>query len=150
MRNHLAGGSMLAKKSFLALIASAALISGCGATDSTDAALVTVETGTYKMTAINDATLPANVSDGQSPVWVNSGSLTLDSSGTYKIEVSYQRMVDGNLVPMDDSCSGTWTRTTKTVDFQETGACNGAYSGTAQNGVLTVWLGPVLKVEYRL
>ena len=141
---------MLAKR-LLGVVASAVVMTGCSATDSTDAApLVSVEPGIYTMMTINDAALPANVSDGQSPVWVNSGSLTLESSGKYKIEVSYQRMIDGTLVPITDSCSGTYTRTPKRLEFQEVGPCTGAYAGTAQDGLVTVWLGPTLKVEYRL
>ena len=58
---------MVAKK-LLAIIAGAALITGCGATDSTGTTpLVVVQPGTYTMTTINGVGLPANVSDGQSP-----------------------------------------------------------------------------------
>ena len=141
---------MVAKK-LLAIIAGAALITGCGATDSTGTTpLVVVQPGTYTMTTINGVGLPANVSDGQSPVWVNSGSLTLDTSGKYTIEVSYQRLIGDSWVPFSDSCSGTYSRTSKALEFQESGTCTGAYAGTVQNDLLTVWLGPNLKVEYRL
>lgn len=83
-------------------------------------------------------------------MWVNSGSVTLDASGRYTIDVSYQRLIGDIWTPITDSCSGTYSQASKNLEFQETGPCTGAYAGTLQNGLLTVWLGPALKVEYRL
>ena len=142
---------MPARKKVLAVIASIAMMTGCAATDSTGTEQpIAVTPGVYQMQTVNGVALPANVSDGQSPIWVNSGALTLNADHTYSISVSYQRLIGDTWTPINDSCSGSYELTSKSIEFQELGSCNGAYAATVKDGVVTAWLVPNLKVEYKL
>jgi hypothetical protein len=140
---------MLSQPRLIALVASVTFLVGCGSSVDVTAP-VSVAAGTYLMTSVNGMPLPANVSDEQSPVWINSGSLTLELSGKFTSAVTYQRFVDGSSVTISDSCSGTYKRSSKGLDFYELGTCKGVYSATVEGQIVTAQMGPALKVEYRM
>lgn len=134
---------------FLAGIGVVLLIAGCATVDTTSPP-VTVAAGTYLMTKVNGFALPANVSDDKSPVWINSGSLTIEPSGSFKSEVAYTRIVGESLIPTSETCSGTYTRNSKGLVFSAPVVCNGPTSATVDGETLIALVNPSIRVEYKL
>ncbi|MEP6509060.1 MAG: hypothetical protein ABJC63_12625 [Gemmatimonadales bacterium] len=140
---------MISNQRFLAVVAGAVLIMGCGSTDVTSPP-VSVAAGTYIMTRVNGSVLPTNISDDRSPVWINSGSLTIESSGSFKSEVTYSQLSGENFVPTTDTCAGTYSRNSKGLVFSGPTACNGPTSATVDGSVVTALVNPSIRVEYKM
>lgn len=119
---------MNSNRRFLVVIAGAFVIMGCGSTDVTSPP-VSVAAGTYIMTRVNGSALPTNISDDRSPVWINSGSLTIESSGSFKSEVTYDLLSGESFVSTTDTCAGTYSRNSKGFGFFGSDSLQRSYFG---------------------
>lgn len=106
---------------------------GCGSDKST--APKRVE-GTYTLKTISGSPPPTIVFDdpvNNQRLEVLSGSLTINSGGTFSSPWSFRVTDNGTVSPYDETCTGTFTRSANTLNLTETdngGFCGGTFSAT--------------------
>lgn len=140
---------MFTKLRILASVSSAALIIGCSGVADNVAAPVVVTSGTYMLTTVNGVPAPTILAMDPT-VLIRSGSITINTDGTFKSEVNYSRMVDGAWYPITDTCGGTYSRNSRGLVFYESETCNGSYGATVSGRTLSVLYQPSLSVAYSL
>ena len=113
-------------------------LAACGSDSSTGPSTQKTPNGSYSISTINAAALPVAIfSDtGGFKLEVTSGTITLNSGGTYSIVTNYRETLPGVLDTYTDSTGGTWALSGTTVAFTNSADAS-QDQATWSNGQLT-------------
>lgn len=107
---------------------------GCGGDSSTSPSANV--SGTYSLKSVNGTAVPTTIVDQGITTKINSGTLTVNSGGTYSNTINFTQTVSGQQTTTNLTCNGSYTQNGNSLSFTEsnTADCGGTYNGSFANG----------------
>lgn len=133
---------------FAIALLSLAIATACGGDSSTNPNSDAIE-GTYALKSVNGSPLPFTAQSGTDSFTLTKDVLTVASNGSWTESISYTETVNGQTSTGTDADGGSWSRVGSSVNFYSNVTNGTAYSGTYNNGSLSLSSGGFLQVFVR-